>query len=821
MEKLDEGKIKKLVDKNLIGYIEITYIDDNDKIKTFYLPGILVESLIVIVPYIDILDEIMENSSIVIRFYLYFTEYKKQLFIDTVDKETFKSSELYADMKFSDDRKWSLFVLSNNVGDFLQLGDITYYSGDILNENKLHANLVFTKILTNMENKKVDISYSLVNEYFVTTNKIYINLDEMNSCNGIVISEKKKIVGFVLENESRIITVRELENIITESKDNRLIQHFNKNFKHRLNPELKLIEVNPFETFDLNIFQICVLNGKKDFFMYGANNTLTSYNNYFKNHFSIWERSKALIAAGPELIKKLCRQYKIISSSLNIYLIIHVIILESKTQFNIEHEVRKNLSFANLKLEAKHFTAVIYAYFFDNLEYIDLTNVRINDDIIKTLSNFMYRNSSMQSLILKETGINYNQLFIILTSIRQGPNRKFSLLNISKNKFREKDSELQEDFTLENPGIFKFCIEICKIPSLTSLIISNVQPQEDVLCMFSIMDEFYTNSNRILNLDLENYKNQFNKINLSNVEFSKNSSKFFPYDYFSPISDFISLSNTMQEIYFPYCGLTDEEIILLCRGLSQGKNTISNMKNLDLSGNIITTKGAEYIKNFLSKLISEYLTFNELKSKYSKKNFSDMGLKNIKSKYKFLKGKLSQQDLSSFTLCLNNIPSLEPGGVSIICEGISEKSVPLNLHLDGIKIKNEGLYSLYNSLKSGHPIIHLSLANNHLVDLHIHSIFFRIFSEIDNECYLNCLNLNSNKFTSDSLFNLSDQMNFYSEHHKINPCKLICDPIDFKYLKQFIKNKDINNDLFKYSDIEYQNNDVIYRLLKNVQFYYK
>ena len=200
MEKLNKGKIKKLVDKNLIGYIEFTYKDHNDLIKTFYLPGILVESFVVIVPYVDILDEIMENSSVVIRFYLYFTEYKKQLFVDTVDKETFESSEFHANLKFNHDRKWSLFVLSNNVGDFLQLGEINFYSGDILNDNKSHPKLVFTKIFTNVENKSVDISYSLVNEYFVTSNKIYINLDVMGTWNGIVISETKKIVGFVFEN---------------------------------------------------------------------------------------------------------------------------------------------------------------------------------------------------------------------------------------------------------------------------------------------------------------------------------------------------------------------------------------------------------------------------------------------------------------------------------------------------------------------------------------------------------------------------------------------------------------------------------------------
>jgi hypothetical protein len=811
MEKYNEEKIKKLVDKNLIGYVVITHMDANDLINTFHLPGILLESSLVIVPYVAFLDEVINHPSVIIRFYLVFSEYRKKHFVDAIDRDTFYSSDLYANMKFSFNRQWNLFVLSNNVGDFLQLANITYYSGEILKNDKIQK-LVFAKTISHDENRTVDLSYWMVNEYFLSDEKIYVNLDLNEVSNGILITDTKKIVGIIFENKNRIITVSELEKILLESEDKELLHKFKTSFENKLYPESKLIEVDQVHTPDLKNLLSCVLVSKRDFLMYGANNTLTSFTNYFQKHYGCWERAKTLIAGGPELIKNICRKYKINFLSLNVYLIIQMIVLENKMYYNMDHPIRKNLDLSNLKLEAKHFTSVIYSYFYDNLEYLDMTNVKINNDITKTLSNYLYLNSSLQSLILKNTGLDYNQLFIILTSIRQGYNKNFSLLNISNNKFRKSIAE-QEEFTLENPGIFKFCVEMCKITSLRSLIISNVYPQEDVLTIFRIMHEFFDNSNMILNLDLINLKNEFTKINLSNVEFSKNSSKFFPYDYFTPISDFFSISNKMEEIYLSNCGLIDEDIELIMPALSQVKNQSPNLKVLDLSRNKITTKGAVFIKKFLSTLNTENITLDELMQKNIKRSLNDVEIKNIKYKYTSIKRKLIQEQKASFTLYLNDIPSLEPGGVSLICEGICEKSVPINLHLDGVKIKNEGMFALYNALKSGHPIIYLSLAKNDLVDLHIHSIFFRIFFELESKCYLTCLNINSNKLTTDTILNLLNQINLYSQHLKIKPCKIICDPINLNYLKQFMKNKESvildNDDSNKNAD---------FKLIKNVQF---
>jgi hypothetical protein len=363
-----------------------------------------------------------------------------------------------------------------------------------------------------------------------------------------------------------------------------------------------------------------------------ASNTLTSYSNYFKKYFCNWERVKTLIAAGPSLMNKLCKQYKINYTSLNIYLLIQFIINVGITTLDKNNSNKKYLDLSNLIFEAKHFTSVIYAYYFENVVYIDLTNVKMDYDKTKILSNFLNKNASVENLIMEGTNLDYNLLYFIVTSIRLGHIKNFSVLNISNNIFSSEIPE--EDISLDNPNQFLFCLELCKISSLKELIMINVQPQSDVLTIFHLMYQFkknlqnqtqqdYKSVNIIKNDVSTSFDNHIKKINLSNVNFTTNLT-IITKDYFAPICNYISLLTNFQEIYLPNCNINDEEVKLLMQSLIMVKNQINVMKVIDLSGNKITPRGAVFLKDFLlilnkkssQKNVEEINTTNNILTKF-------------------------------------------------------------------------------------------------------------------------------------------------------------------------------------------------------------
>jgi hypothetical protein len=87
---------------------------------------------------------------------------------------------------------------------------------------------------------------------------------------------------------------------------------------------------------------------------------------------------------------------------------------------------------------------------------------------------------------------------------------------------------------------------------------------------------------------------------------------------------------------------------------------------------------------------------------------------------------------------------------------------------------------------------------------------------------LTTLDIHGNNFSIETLFNLLNITQKYAQHKNLKPCKIICDPINFSFLKNSNKDK-FQNELTE-ENILNTNPDAFeenIKLIKNLSFSYK
>lgn len=745
------------------------------------------------------------------------------LFFRYVSEESSGDSSAQKKLYFPDS-KWALIILENPIGEFLlnyNLLELKYFKlNDTYGTSANRKMKIYYSTIIKIDGREdVETSSTVVDSKILWFNskKFYIAFSKdlkFFNMDGIVYIRSFQIIGIYEGGKSPVYDNVQIKRMINKELDNNLLaNNYNNILKSYAGVckenELKYIEIEFLNNSDIKDLQVSIDKIKKYFF--SEVGTLSLELNHFSSfleHFNCYERLLTLFVAGPIVLRRLCQELNINNKTLDKNLLVKKLISDDMNdRYNLE-----SLEIIDYNLKENYFQTILEAFYFSkNLLFLDLSGSSINLEKALVLSNYLYIKKNLKKLNLARTGMGLTELFVVLQGLIEGQINKGQTssslysLNLSQNNFYinkicnldyEDNLILKEILKFDFPNDLSFLKMIFDIKSLKELFLQdlNFKHKDDIISLFKEVtksmlhdeadeeedsDEEKTdkdNQEKMIRLYKHNTQYGIKLLNFSNNNLKKES--------MTAISNYLSIAGSVEEIIFTKCGIDDNMTGILCTGLLE-RNKYSKsqdcLKILDLSKNLISWKGANKIKEFISSL---------------KKNPDDVFNKSNSNRNEWL-------DLSSYTnqfsLILDNNMSFSEG-VAKICEGISINSPALSLSFKNVGLKNIDLEAIYNVLICGYPIKYLSLAKNKLDDSSFE--MFRFNKALaSSKCLLQTLNIHSNRISMDGIYNLLSGFQGTSAY-TLKKCKfyIICDPFEIK--SNFKKENKSNERLSKLNTIQ-------------------
>jgi hypothetical protein len=441
------------------------------------------------------------------------------------------------------------------------------------------------------------------------------------------------------------------------------------------------------------------------------------------NQINSKEKLNNLLIGGSRSIERICKLANAECNLLDKELVYKVLLTEKDKNNEI-----KKLEFQSVGIDSNSLKITYDCFYFSKtLTYLDLTCTNLSADACLDLSEFLYYNKSLTTLILCNTGLNCEKMPIICNGVKN--NVSLELLNIGQNNFGIKKGNNNVD---DDQDYNSAMISI--VDMLTNL--KSKRNTKKVFSFLSYENGFLADDSMYLFQNIKG-KIEFKYLNYSDAAILVPVCEIFSSILYNNIS--------LKELVLSNCAIEDDGFEKLLDGLS---NCI-NLAKIDLSNNLLTFDSMKLFSNYYLKTLKNI----NLMYKYKKFDDDDDDY-DIPVKSKFKKFKFVEE----FVLNLDN-NNIEFEGIIDIFKGFSSESPFLVISLANTSFKKEDvashLWEPFDYLFTNNiPLKKLFLQRNNLTDEDIISIF----QNLHNNETIQQLNLCQNNITLRGIIHITEKL---------------------------------------------------------------